>query len=153
MYLLRISAMADTCSLCVEGCERTPAGLCLFYWQRNASGYCTEAWNCMQYSNVIHRVFGALYLFIAFILVRIIYYKSVHTDDSRACTAAAVEWPSCSFLSLSGIFIFVNKLLVFVIERYPPQNFARCCARRPYTSRGPFCAYRAVCVGVHSLHL
>ena len=134
------AAMADTCSVCVEGCQQTPEGLCPFYWQRNASGYCTEAWNCLQFQNTIDRVVGAAFLLVALVYARIIYYRSARADEPRARTASAVEWPSCSFLSLSGVFIFLYKLCVWVIERYPPQNFARCFAWRPLASRVPSCA-------------
>lgn len=128
--------MADTCTVCYDstatsdgvfriGCGKTPEGLCPKYWLRDATGNCTESWNCLQYSNIIHRVIGVLFLLVALIYARIIYYRSVHADELRKRTITPFEMPHCSCLSLSGIFIFIYKFTLSIIERYPPQNFAR----------------------------
>ena len=130
--------MADTCTLCIDGCQQTPEGLCPLHWQRNASGHCTESWNCLQYSNTINRVFGALFLFVALIYVRIMYYRSLHSEDPQP-HASAVERPSCSSSSPLAMLKYVCKLFASFIQRYPPQNFARCLTHRPHASHGPCC--------------
>ena len=132
------AVMADTCTVCTlvsssaegalqVGCQ-TPEGVCPKYWQRDAAGHCTESWNCLQYSNTIHRVIGSLFLLLALIYLKIMYIRRVRPDDSRARAAPTFEMPSCSFLSLSGIFLFFYRIFVYLMELYPPQNIARCFA-------------------------
>ena len=67
------------CAVCIEGCDTVdniPNGTCPKFWDRPpGSSLCMQSWTCTQFSNANNRIVGVIFLLVALLYVRIIYYN------------------------------------------------------------------------------
>jgi len=113
------------CAVCSVGCDPVnaiPNGTCPKFWERpEGSSLCSQSWTCSQFSNPSNRIVGGVFLLVALLYVRIMYYN--YKKGSPDTVVSTLHTTTSQHDSLLGLGVFKRALRAW--KRFSPRTHAR----------------------------